>query len=200
MARIETPEHPLLAQRGENNILAIVLTGERGLAGAFNATSCARPTNFSAAHAGKKIITIPVGKKGRDSLKPRRIQLCRANTSMFWRRVDFKTAREIANLVAELYAKEEIDAVYLIFNEFKNVMAPTLTVEKLLAAWKPCDDGANPRRTRRTQKRKVRRDSPSTTSTSSRQNRSLANCCRATSKRRSCARCWNLPRPNTPRA
>jgi F-type H+-transporting ATPase subunit gamma len=47
-------------------------------------------------------------------------------------RVDFKTAREIANLVADLYVKEEIDSVYIIFSEFKSVMVPTLTVEKLL--------------------------------------------------------------------
>ncbi len=47
-------------------------------------------------------------------------------------RVDFKTAREIANLVAELYTKEEIDSVYIIFSEFKSVMVPTLAVEKLL--------------------------------------------------------------------
>ncbi|HXM90669.1 MAG TPA: F0F1 ATP synthase subunit gamma, partial [Candidatus Dormibacteraeota bacterium] len=47
-------------------------------------------------------------------------------------RVDFRTAREIANLVGELYVKEEIDSVYIIFSEFKSVMVPTLAVEKLL--------------------------------------------------------------------
>jgi F-type H+-transporting ATPase subunit gamma len=47
-------------------------------------------------------------------------------------RVKFATAREIANLVTELYAKEEIDAVYIVFSEFKTVMAANLVVEKLL--------------------------------------------------------------------
>jgi F-type H+-transporting ATPase subunit gamma len=47
-------------------------------------------------------------------------------------RVDFGTAREIATLVRELYAKEEIDSVYIIFNEFKTVMTSNLVVEKLL--------------------------------------------------------------------
>jgi F-type H+-transporting ATPase subunit gamma len=46
--------------------------------------------------------------------------------------VDFKIAREIANLAADLYVKEEIDSVYIIFSEFKSVMAPTLALEKLL--------------------------------------------------------------------
>jgi F-type H+-transporting ATPase subunit gamma len=47
-------------------------------------------------------------------------------------RVDYKVAREIANLVSDLYAKDEIDAVYVVFSEFKNVLAPTLVVDKLL--------------------------------------------------------------------
>ena len=46
--------------------------------------------------------------------------------------MEFKTAREIANLATQLYAKREVDAVYIIFSEFKSVMTPNLTVEKLL--------------------------------------------------------------------
>ncbi len=47
-------------------------------------------------------------------------------------RVEFKTAREIAKLATDLYAEEKVDSVYIIFSEFKSVMAPNLTVEKLL--------------------------------------------------------------------
>jgi F-type H+-transporting ATPase subunit gamma len=46
--------------------------------------------------------------------------------------VDFGTAREIANLITSLYAKEEIDAAYIVFSEFKTVMTANLVVEKLL--------------------------------------------------------------------
>jgi F-type H+-transporting ATPase subunit gamma len=46
--------------------------------------------------------------------------------------VDFGTAREIASLVTELYAKEEIDSVYVVFSEFKTVMTPNLVTTKLL--------------------------------------------------------------------
>jgi F-type H+-transporting ATPase subunit gamma len=131
MARIETPEHPLLAKRPENNILAIVLTGERGLAGAFNSNVLRKAHEFFRSHPGKKITTIPVGKKGRDSLR-RAGFIFAAEYINVLARVDFKTAREIANLVAELYTKEGIDSVYIIFSEFKSVMVPTLAVEKLL--------------------------------------------------------------------
>jgi F-type H+-transporting ATPase subunit gamma len=131
MARIESPEHPLLAKRPENNILAIVLTGERGLAGAFNSNVLRKAHEFFRSHQGKKITTIPVGKKGRDSLRRAGFTFAAEYVNVL-ARVDFRTAREIANLVADLYVKEEIDSVYIIFSEFKSVMTPTLAVEKLL--------------------------------------------------------------------
>jgi F-type H+-transporting ATPase subunit gamma len=46
--------------------------------------------------------------------------------------VEFATARDISTLVTDLYAKEEIDSVYIIFSEFKTVMTANLVVEKLL--------------------------------------------------------------------
>ncbi|HXM90845.1 MAG TPA: ATP synthase F1 subunit gamma [Candidatus Dormibacteraeota bacterium] len=131
MARIESPEHPLLAKRPENNILVIVLTGERGLAGAFNSNVLRKAHEFFRSHPGKKITTIPVGKKGRDALRRAGFTFAAEYVNVL-ARVDFRTAREIANLVAELYVKEEIDSVYIIFSEFKSVMVPTLAVEKLL--------------------------------------------------------------------
>jgi len=131
MARIESPEHPLLAKRPENNILAIVLTGERGLAGAFNSNVLRKAQEFFRSHPGKKITTIPVGKKGRDSLRRAGFTFAAEYVNVL-ARVDFRTAREIANLVADLYVKEAIDSVYIIFSEFKSVMVPTLAVEKLL--------------------------------------------------------------------
>ena len=131
MARIESPEHPLLAKRPENSILAIILTGERGLAGAFNSNVLRKAHEFFRSHPGKKITTIPVGKKGRDSLRRAGFTFAAEYVNVL-ARVDFKTAREIANLVAELYTREEIDSVYIIFSEFKSVMVPTLAVEKLL--------------------------------------------------------------------
>jgi F-type H+-transporting ATPase subunit gamma len=131
MARIESPEHPLLAKRPENNILVIVLTGERGLAGAFNSNVLRKAHEFFRSHQGNKITTIPVGKKGRDSLRRAGFTFAAEYVNVL-ARVDFKTAREIANLVADLYVKEEIDSVYIIFSEFKSVMVPTLAVEKLL--------------------------------------------------------------------
>src|SRR5207245_2707735 len=98
MSRIDEPQHPLLAKRSEEKILAIVLTGERGLAGAFNANILRKAQDFFRANKGKKIATIPVGKKGRDSLKKAGFSLIAEYVNVL-ARVDFATARELALLI-----------------------------------------------------------------------------------------------------
>jgi F-type H+-transporting ATPase subunit gamma len=131
MARIEEPQHPLLAHRPEQIVLAIVLTGERGLAGAFNANILRKANEFFRANKGKKLSTMTVGKKGRDALKKAGFNIVAEYINVL-ARVNFGTAREIASVVTDLYAKEEIDSVYIVFSEFKTVMTPNLVVEKLL--------------------------------------------------------------------
>jgi F-type H+-transporting ATPase subunit gamma len=131
MARIQEPEHPLLEKRPEKTILAIVLSGERGLAGPFNTNILRKASEFFRTHAGRKIVTIPVGKKGRDSLKKSGFEFAGEYVNVL-ARVEFKTAREIANLASELYAEKKVDSVYLIFSEFKSVIAANLAVDKLL--------------------------------------------------------------------
>ena len=133
MGRIAEPQHPLLARRPEERILAIVLSGERGLAGAFNTNILRKANEFFRANREKKISVIPVGKKGRDSLKKAGFHLIAEYVNVL-ARVNFTTAREIATLVTDLYTKEEIDSVYIIFSEFKTVMSANLVVEKLLPA------------------------------------------------------------------
>ena len=131
MGRINEPQHPLLATRAEQRVLVIVLTGERGLAGAFNTNILKKANEVFRANKGKKLSVIPVGKKGRDSLKRAGFEFAAEYVNVL-AKVEFSTAREIANLVTELYKKEEVDAVYIVFSEFKSVISSNLTVEKLL--------------------------------------------------------------------
>ena len=131
MSRIDQPEHPLLAHRPEEKILVIVLTGERGLAGAFNSNILRKANEFIRANKSKKLSVIPVGKKGRDALKKAGFQFPAEYVNVL-ARVNFGTARDIATVVTELYAKEEVDSVYIVFSEFKTVMTPNLVQEKLL--------------------------------------------------------------------
>ncbi|HET8967231.1 MAG TPA: ATP synthase F1 subunit gamma [Candidatus Acidoferrum sp.] len=131
MGRIDEPQHPLLAKRPEERILAIVLTGERGLAGAFNTNILRKASEFLRERKNKKLSVVPVGKKGRDSLKRAGFSFAAEYINVL-AKVEFGTAREIAGLVTKLYQEDQIDAVYLIFSEFKTVMTANLKVEKLL--------------------------------------------------------------------
>jgi len=131
MSRIEQPEHPLLAQRPEEKILVIVLSGERGLAGAFNSNILRKATELLRANKAKKLSIVPVGKKGRDALRRAGFTFAAEYVDVL-ARVDFAIARDIAALVTDRYAKEETDSVYIAFSEFKTVMTSNLVVEKLL--------------------------------------------------------------------
>jgi F-type H+-transporting ATPase subunit gamma len=131
MSRIEQPEHPLLSVRREEKVLVIVLTGERGLAGAFNSNILRKAQEFFRSNKGKKISVIPVGKKGRDTLKKAGFHFSAEYINVL-AKVNFGTARDIASVVTDLYTKEEADSVYIVFSEFKTVMTSELTLEKLL--------------------------------------------------------------------
>ncbi|MGB7283039.1 MAG: ATP synthase F1 subunit gamma [Candidatus Acidiferrum sp.] len=131
MSRIDQPEHPLLAHRPEEKILVVVMTGERGLAGAFNSNILRKANEFFRSNKGKKISVIPVGKKGRDALKKAGFSIAAEYVNVL-ARVNFGTARDISSVVTDLYTKEQADSVYIVFSEFKTVMTPNLVLEKLL--------------------------------------------------------------------
>lgn len=130
-ARIEEPVHPLLERRPEEKILILAVTGDRSLAGAFNSNVLRRTMEFLRQHSSQKIQMVAVGKKGRDTLRKRGWTFA-AEYLEVSRNVEFVKAKEIAGRAAELYAAHEVDAVYAVYNEFKNVMVQTLRAEKLL--------------------------------------------------------------------
>jgi F-type H+-transporting ATPase subunit gamma len=135
-ARMESAVHPLLERRPEEKILVVVVTGDRSLAGAFNTNVIRRAIQFMRENSSKKAQVIAVGKKGRDQLRKRGFTIAGEYLNVS-NKVDFSIAKEIAGRIAEMYSSREVDAVYGIYNEFKNVMVQKLRVGKLL----PIDPG-----------------------------------------------------------
>jgi F-type H+-transporting ATPase subunit gamma len=140
------PRHPLLAQREEQNILLIVVTGDKGLAGAFNTNILKSAMQFLREKAGKNIEIETIGRKGRDFLR-RRFAMAEPRTVAsaepvrtvligeqvgVLNKVDHALASKLAERVIERYSEGAIDAVYLIFNEFKSVIQQRLVVERIL--------------------------------------------------------------------
>jgi F-type H+-transporting ATPase subunit gamma len=140
------PRHPLLAQRPEQNVLLIVVTGDKGLAGAFNTNILKSAMQFIGEKSGENIEIETIGRKGRDFLRrrfvtaePRTADSNEAARTIIigervgvFNKIDHALATEIAKRVIERYANEEIDAVYLIYNEFKSVIQQRLVVERVL--------------------------------------------------------------------
>jgi F-type H+-transporting ATPase subunit gamma len=131
MARIEEPVHPLLARRPEEKLLVLVVTGERGLCGAFNTNVLRKAAELFRQTGRNQVSVLPIGKKGRDALRKQGRALAGEYTNVL-ARVRYEDARRIATQVIDLYAKAEVDAVYVVFSEFKNVLTPHLVAEKIL--------------------------------------------------------------------
>lgn len=138
--------HPLLVRRPEKNILLIVVTGDKGLAGAFNSNILKAAMKFLESKAGKNVELLTIGRKGRDFVRrrfktaePRKAGLSASpQTTLVGERVgvlnkvDYALASEISEQAIERYSNAEIDSVYLVYNEFKSVIAQRLIVEQLL--------------------------------------------------------------------
>jgi F-type H+-transporting ATPase subunit gamma len=154
------PKHPLLAQRPEKNILLIVVAADKGLAGAFSANITKAATKFLELQSGKNIDIEAIGRKGRDFLRRRypaaevqtrslaevedsgepeperhgragRIQITGEHVGVL-NKLEFRQAQALCESVIERYRREEIDSVYVVFNEFKSVISQRLVVEQIL--------------------------------------------------------------------
>ena len=121
--------HPLLAERPEEKVLLVVVTGDRGLAGSFNANVLRRARQ--AVGRWGKVELLLLGKKGADFFGRRQVPIRRAHRDLF-SEVTYAAAKEIAADVAKAYAEGEYDAVYVIYNRFRSVMQQELTEERLL--------------------------------------------------------------------
>lgn len=130
-ARIEEPVHPLLARREEKTILVVVLTSDRGLCGAFNSNAIRQAVEFIRTHSSQKIEVIPIGRKGRDTLRRRGYKFAGEFVDVA-SHFDFGKAKKISAVIAELYASEKVDAVFVIYNEFKSVLVQKLRAQKVL--------------------------------------------------------------------
>ena len=161
------PRHPLLAERPERNLLLIVVTGDKGLAGAFNANILKVALKFIESKPDQNIDIECIGRKGRDFLRRRfptapksqaakqaegnpptqsgeqateearssnragRVQIVGDHIGVL-SKVEYPFASQLAQTVIDRYACGEIDGIYILYNEFKSVIAQRLIAEHLL--------------------------------------------------------------------
>jgi F-type H+-transporting ATPase subunit gamma len=147
--------HPLFITRPEKRVLLIIITGDKGFAGAFNANILKTAYQFFGGNTDKQIDIEAVGRKGRDvmrrhypaavyseqtdangnAVKVRErkapVEITGDHPGMLLK-LEVSRVFELAENVIARYVREEIDAAYIVYNEFKSVIAQRLVVERLL--------------------------------------------------------------------
>jgi F-type H+-transporting ATPase subunit gamma len=138
------PKHPLLAQRPEQNILLVLVTGDRGLAGAFNSNVLKAAAKFLEFFKGKNISIATVGRKGRDYMRRRypvatpgsttragQVQIVGEHLNLL-AKLEYEAVSEIVDRLIQAYDHAEIDSVYVLYNEFKSVISQRLIAQRIL--------------------------------------------------------------------
>jgi len=125
--------HPLLRRRAEKNVLILVMSGDRGLCGAFNTN-----VNKAAERAwrqkeaeGAEVQFVTVGRKAREYITRRRGVIAK-DFPRFLDGLDISKARKIGEFITAKFSRGEVDAIYIVYNEFKSAMTQKTTLEPLL--------------------------------------------------------------------
>src|SRR6266849_1232101 len=130
-SRVEDVSHPLLEIRPEERILLVIVTADRGLCGAFNSNINRTAQLFIRDHKEQTMHLLAVGRKGRDFFRRRAVPIRFEFVNIF-ARLDYGHAKDISEMVIQAYTDAEVDAVYIVYNEFKSVIQQRVVVEKVL--------------------------------------------------------------------
>ena len=130
-ARLEQQRHPLLARRPERKILLVTVTADRGLCGAFNANVLRTAQSYIRERGADKVLLVVVGRKGRDFFRRQSVDITAEYVNIF-KQLEFSHAKELAEKIIGLYTSMTVDAVDLVYNEFKSTMVQNVKVERYL--------------------------------------------------------------------
>lgn len=126
-------QHPLLARREEKRVLLLVITSDRGLCGAFNTNINKRAETFwrTRTAAGVEVQVATIGRRGRDYFRRRSAPFFDSFDGV-WEELGLGQARRIARRILAPFLRGEVDAIYLMYNEFKSAMTQEVVTLPLL--------------------------------------------------------------------
>jgi F-type H+-transporting ATPase subunit gamma len=130
---------PLLDVRDEKKLLAVVITSDKGLCGAFNSSLLARADAFLKEKQGADAALVLVGKKAVNHFRKASYPVRRAYGEKT-DRLSVSELREIAHFLIGQYTFARIDGIYLIYNEFKSILAPRVSVARVLPVPSPAPE------------------------------------------------------------
>jgi F-type H+-transporting ATPase subunit gamma len=131
--RARPDAHPLLQEHGDERVLLVVVTADKGLCGGFNANIVRAASRFLEEHQRpeRKLELDLVGRKGRDFFRRRRYRVRSEHIGLF-QSLQFPAAQRIAQSLIRSYVEGEVDRIHVVYNEFKSVIAQKVVVEQLL--------------------------------------------------------------------
>jgi len=130
-ARAPMDAHPLLEDRGDEKLLLVVVTADKGLCGGFNANIIRMAARFLEERRGGNVAVDAVGRRARDYFKRREFRVRSEHVGIF-QALAYKSAHAIAHSLIEDFTAKKVDRVFLLYNEFKSVIAQKITIEQLL--------------------------------------------------------------------
>ena len=141
LADREGVTHPMLDKREEKKIRLVVLAGDRGLCGAFNTNVFKETLRFvkKKQAEGVEVTVDCIGKKANDFLK-KKVNVVAYHEGLLGR-ANYGKASAVAEDFIKAYASGEVDAVYLVYNEFKSAIQQKVTVERLIPISTETPDG-----------------------------------------------------------
>ncbi len=132
LAQMPDVHHPWLEKRVEKRVRLIVLAGDRGLCGSFNASVLKAAQKFVKVKRaeGVEVVIDTIGRKANETFK--RDPAFGTNYEGLLGRATYLSTSAVAEGVLEDFASGQFDAVYLAYNEFKSAIQQTVTVERLI--------------------------------------------------------------------
>jgi F-type H+-transporting ATPase subunit gamma len=132
-ARTSPDAHPLLYRREPKRVEVVVFTSDRGLCGAFNMNLIQRAEKFLQEEKARteELALSFIGRKGRDYFRKRNVAMRREYVNLFGK-VDFPLAARIGEDLVQSYIAEQVDAIYLLYSEFRSAIQQRIVLEKIL--------------------------------------------------------------------
>ncbi|WP_224244829.1 ATP synthase F1 subunit gamma [Hyalangium gracile] len=128
----EEVSHPLLTARPIRRAEVVLLTSDRGLAGGFNSNVIRRASRFLYENSAlERIQFSTVGRKGHDFLRNRG-QTIRKDFGGLYQRLNYLSAKAVAEELTASYLNGEVDVVYIIYNEFVSAISQKVLVSQML--------------------------------------------------------------------
>jgi F-type H+-transporting ATPase subunit gamma len=123
--------NPLLQAHGDRKVQLFVLAGDKGLCGSFNAGIIRRAESFAKGLEGRELSICAVGKRSKEFFTRHGYDVHKAWIDIF-RDVQFSIAAEMAGEIMDRYIEQELDEVFLVYNEFKSAIQARPVVQRLL--------------------------------------------------------------------